>query len=398
MSEYDISFPNELQSLLDICVKPSSTSICISVYETEAISQPLVVFTYQANPKCSLATVQSAAEQLENFIQPLLDSIDVLVFNSLHKSQILKKCIQHYRSTSHESDSPIIKMHKLNEAVNEASSVIEQLMDASGNNLSMKTIVAIFKPEELKSYDLPNEDNELRQFYKLRCGRYSEVDASQSIMVFLELNGVVKRVRSLQNVCVNFMLRKCLDDPIMMRLVNASNTALDGSIKLKKANEEVQFIKKTFNIASGGLIDHPFFLLISFLENNCQLYKFANERGYGSVEGMDIFMQEHRLVTTDLLFKEFEEDILDKLIAAMELIFPFFDKTCTLVELWENIAKIGDMKVLEVAISHLLTVSEKIEVIKDWFNQANVSKIDLLRKPLYKLILQLNIHHNYLTF
>uniref|UniRef100_A0A1X7VIM8 Uncharacterized protein n=1 Tax=Amphimedon queenslandica TaxID=400682 RepID=A0A1X7VIM8_AMPQE len=371
LSEYDIPFPDELDSLLNGCVKPSSTTINISVYETETIAQPLVVFTYQANPKCSLATVQSAAERLESFIRPLLDSIDFLVFNSLHKSQILEKCIQYYHNATHKSDSPIIKMQILNEAVDKAGSVIEQLMDASGNSLSMKTIVAIFKPEELKSYDLPNEDKELHQFYKLRCGKYSEIAASQSIMTFLELNNVVKRVRSLQNVCINFKLRKCLNDPIMMRLVDASKAAFDGNIKLKKANEEVQFIKKIFNIVNGGLIDHPFFLLISSLENNCQLYDFANERGYGSVEGMDIFLQEYRLVTTDLLFEEFEEDILDKLIAAMELIFPFFDTTCTLVELWGNIAKIGDMKVLKVAISHLLTVNERIEVIKDWFNQAN---------------------------
>ena len=72
----------------------------------------------------------------------------------------------------------------------------------------------------------------------------------------------------------------------------------------------------------------------------------------------------------DLPFEEFRQDILAKLIAAMDLIFPFFDKTCSLVELKANIDKIGNV---EMATSQLLTVNANIKLIRDWFNQANVS-------------------------
>ena len=365
----------ELESDLNASVKPS---LCVmdslSFYESENSSQSFVVYTYQANPDCTFASLESFARHLREFLDPLHDSIDILVFNSLHKSQILKKCIEHFHCTRpNVTDPPAVKMRILNEAVQKARKIIELLVEDPDDTLSLKDVTDIFRPEELRTYDLLVEDKELHQFYKLKCcSDFEQASFSKSLITFLELYDVCKRARSIRNVCTNFALRKCLEDPVMDRLVRTSNSVvMEGKhIKLNDAKKEVDFIKDTFGISQHGLIDHPFFKLFSHLDKGCELYKFAYDRGYNSVEGMDTFMQEHHLVTTDLLFEEFRQDILAMLIAAMDLIFPFFDKMCSLVELKANIDKIGNV---EMATSQLLTVNANIKLIRDWFNQANVS-------------------------
>ena len=374
LAGYDILMPMELESDLDASVKPSSFVMDnLSFYESETSSQSFVVYTYQANPDCTLTALESFARRLREFLDPLQDSIDVLVFNSLHESQILKKCIEHFYTRPKVTDPPAVKMRELNEAVKKARKIVELLMEDPEDTLSLKDVTDIFRPEDLRTYDLSVENKELHQFYKLKgCGDLQQVSLSNSLMTFLELYYVCERMTSIHNVCAHFDLKKCLEDPVMDRLLRMSDPILkeETHIKLNDAKKEVDFIKDTFSISKHGLIDHPFFVLFSRLENNYELHKFASDRGYNSVEGMDTFMQEHHLVTTDLLFEEFRQDILAMLIAAMDLIFPFFDKTCSLVELKTNIDKIGNV---EMATSQFLTVNANIKLIRDWFNQANVS-------------------------
>lgn len=368
LAGYSIPFPEDLDAELNSTVSGSSRCLI----ESEE-SQEFVVVTYRAVQECTLATLEAFSKHLKVFLQPLNESMNVLAFNSLNKSQILKKCIEHFLEESNDSDSTEIKMKKLNDAVKKANDFLEQLVDDSlGHSLLMANVISVFKPEDLKILDLPKENKELSQFYKLKCGDLIHVDITEKLTVFLELDYVCKQINSVYNVCWNYGLRNCYNDPAMRFLLQLSYAVTQKKpVNLDAAEGHVSFIKTTFEIEESiSLIDHPLFTLFSHLEKGCPLYNFASERGYGSEAGMDTFMQEHSLVTADLLFEEFHEDVLAMLIAAMELIIPFFDKTCSLVELWENIRKLGNV---EAAIAQLLTVNGNIDYVRSWFNQANVS-------------------------
>lgn len=365
LSEYGILFPEELQTELD-----STLLISSRILESNK-AEKIDTVTYRAKEACTLATLETLACHLKNFLSPLHDSVDVLVFLSLHKSQILKKCIEHFKMKFEETDSPGVRMDKLNNAVQKAKTFVELLVEDPENLLSLNAVTDVFLPEDLNVLDLSNENIELSQFYKLKCGELLHVNISETLTTFLELYYVCNCSKSLKAVCSGFGLNNCLEDPVMIRLLNISIMVAEGNqIILKDAKSEVDFIKNSFGITEETLIDHPLFILFLHLKNGCPLYDFASERGYGTVVGMDTFMQEHHLVTTNLLFEEFYEDVLAKLIAAMELIFPFFDRASTLVELWTNITKIGNVK---AATSQMLTVNENIEAVRDWFSQANVS-------------------------
>ena len=384
LQNYGIIFPDDLNAELLSSVSQSSSHLKddISSFESEE-SQEFVIVKYRAASGCTLATIETFAEHLEIFLQPLIESMNVLTFNSLYNSQILKKCIEHFLAESNDSDSACTKtkMTKLNEAVKKANKFVELLMEDFGHILSMKDVTSIFKPADLVTLDLPRENKELRQFYKLKCGDEIYIDVTEKLTTFLELDYACQRINSVHNVCCNYGLKNCFNDPVMRNLLQLSYTVTGGkSINLDEAKGHVHFIKTSFEITERSLIDHPFFALFSHLEKGCPLYNFAFERGYGSEAGMDTFMQEHSLVTADLLFEEFHEDVLAMLIPAMELIIPFFDKTCNLVQLWENISKLGNV---EGAIAHMLTVNANIDDVRSWFNQANVSSMLLTIKLIY---------------
>ncbi|XP_019858199.1 PREDICTED: uncharacterized protein LOC100640592 [Amphimedon queenslandica] len=371
LQSYGITFPDDLNAELLSSVAQSSSHLIddISSFESEE-SQEFVVVKYRAATGCTLATIEAFAEHLQIFLQPLNESINVLAFNILHKSQILKKCIEHFLIGSNDSDSTETKMKKLNEAVKKANCFVELLMDDPGHILSMKDVTSIFKPEHLAALDIPKENKELCQFYKLKYGYQLHIDVTEKLTIFLELDYVCKQVNSLHNVCCNYGLINSFNDPVMHYLLQLSYNVTEGkSVNYAKAKRHVCFIKTTFDIKERtSLIDHPFFALFSHLEKGCPLYIFASERGYGSEAGMETFMQEHSLVTTGLLFEEFHKDVLVMLIAAMKLIIPFFDKTCDLVDLWDNMQKLGNV---EAAIAQLLTVNGSIDYVRSWFNQAN---------------------------
>ena len=131
---------------------------------------------------------------------------------------------------------------------------------------------------------------------------------------------------------------------------------------------KVSTIKRIFGIED--LIDNPCFNLFSLLQYGCPLFGFAQERGYNLINGMDTFRQEYQLVTADLLHEDHHEELLAVLLGAMQLTSCFFDKSCSLLDLWTSINKISN---LSAATAQLKTVNEKIGLIKIWFNRISVS-------------------------
>ena len=199
MAGYDIFLPTELELGLKATVKPSSCLI-----ENKTSSQSFIVYTYHGNPECTLASLESFTRRLREFLSPLHDSIDVLVFNSLHKSQILKKCIEHFHTRPKANDPPAVKMWRLNDAVQKAQKIIELLVDNPEDTLSLKDVTDIFRLDDLKTYDLLVEDKELYQFSKLKgSGELpQQVSPSQSLMTVLELYAC-KQVK-FADYCVTF--------------------------------------------------------------------------------------------------------------------------------------------------------------------------------------------------
>ena len=368
---YGIEFPKDLDSELNEVV----TAVCESYQNPDrSLESYVVLIRYYPQPSATITVLESFVENLSNFMKPL-KSIDVLAFNCVHQSVLLSKYIAYYRqfqldsskdSTADSFDDCQLKMKQLNSAIEQASSNIEDLIKKT---LTMELVVDVFTTADLCELDIQNENMALRKFYQLTCNKSVHIDLCDIFTPFLELYDVHEHILNLQKVCSSFNLANCLADPLLNELSDIANQVLNQSMTAKETKEKVERIKEIFGI-EDSLIDHPCFCLFSSIQNSFALHTFAKERNYVGTNGMDTFIQEHRLVTTELLHNDQHEELLAVLMSAMQLIYPFFEGSFSVTELWNEINEVGNV---EVATEHLITVNDNIDTIKELFNQAIVS-------------------------
>ena len=393
MTKYHIELPPVIDAHLKELLTPSTGHYEIPTTDG---SQGYNVITYRAKHSSQLSSLVSLKVSLTTFLEPLNDSLDTLVFIDLKGCHILEKCINYFldklssvhlpgcqRSQTLFTDSKIFtldcqkRMIQVNDAVQEAETVVISLIKG---NARMDIIADIFSSNDLKSIDLSVENESLQQYNKLKIGYEVSVDISNSFTALLELYAVYKHIFALQKTCESFDLNECLNDPKMIQLIEIANE-VDEALKPSEfelqnthfitssdACVKVSTIKDIFSI--DDLIENPCYLLFSLLQHGCPLYGFSQERGYNLSNGMDTFYQEYQLVTADLLHEDHREELLAVLLGAMQLISCFFDKSCSLLELWTSINKISN---LSAATAQLKTVNEEIGLIRIWFNKVSVS-------------------------
>ena len=386
MTKYGIELPPVIDAHLKELLIPSTGHHEISS----------AVITYRANQSSQLSSLESLKDSLTTFFEPLKESLDTLVFIDLKNCQILVKCINyfltklyptylldcHHTETlftySNEFDRDHEKrMVQLNTAVQEAETIVLALIR---DNVRMDIIVDIFNSSDVKNIDLSVENESLQQYYKLKIGHEVFVDIFNSFTALLELFDVYKHIFALKKTCELFGLNECLNDPKMIQLIEIAKE-VDEDQKMSKvespnthfidspdACKKVSTIKHIFGI--DDLIDNPCFNLFSLLQDGCPLYGFAQERGYNLINGMEAFRQEYQLVTADLLHEDHHEELLAVLFGAMQLTSCFFDKSCTLLDLWTSINKVEKVS---AATAQLKTVNEEIGLIRIWFNRVAVS-------------------------
>ena len=359
-------------------------------------SQVYTVITYRANQSSQLSSLESLKDSLTTFLEPLKESLDTLVFIDLKNSQILVKCINYfldklyptYQLDCHHSETLFTdfnefdhdhekRMVQLNTAVQEAETIVLALIRGTAR---MDIIADIFNSSDVKNIDLSVENESLQQFYKLKIGHEDFVDISKSFTALLELFDVFQHIFALKKTCELFSLNECLNDPKMIQLIEIAKEVNEAQkmsevespntnfITSPDAYKNVCIIKRIFGIED--LIDNPCFNLFSLLQDGCPLYGFAQERGYNLINGMEAFRQEYQLVTADLLHEDHHEELLAVLFGAMQLTSCFFDKSCSLLDLWTSINKIEN---ISAATAQLKTVNEEIGLIRIWFNRVAVS-------------------------
>ena len=368
---YGIEFPEDLDRELNQVV----TASCKPCEDSDSsVESYVVLIYYRPQPNTTIAHLESFVEHLSSFMKPfsLTKAIDVLAVNSLYPSVLLSKCIKYYQqpqldsTTAETVDVCELKMRQLNNAVEQARSIVEHLIEET---LPMETALEYFNTGDLQKLNVKEENEALQKFYHLKCKEAILIDVSDILTPFLELYDVHKHIFSLQKVCTSFNLKNCLADPVLNELTDIANQVIKQDMTAKETKVKVERIKQIFNI-NDSLINHPFFHLFSCVKDSCELYTFAKERKYTGTNGMDTFIQEHRLVTTELLHDDEHEELLAVLMSAMQLIFPFLEGISSITELWNKINKVRNVDTATVC---LRTVNKNIGAIKDLFNQAIVS-------------------------
>ena len=395
LAKYGVNFPLELEAKFE------------SSFKLHTVGTEL---KYRPNCNVSLNDIFTIYNEFSEFLLPIVDSLDTLVFKTQRGCVIIDSCIDYYLKRNANSDcmplpslnkSTTVLLTSLNSAVQNAEHLLDMILDGDA---TVKQILDVFtlpalheaitaetvfhgKPifnqvlhfstlPAIKKLDLEEESVSLQAFVYLKTSSHRCLHVSESITAIIDIFEACDEIANLNRMCEQFDLTVCLNDPPMKHLCNITDEfhsdILRARITMNEAIEKMLAVEEILKIRN--LPNNPCFKLISELQKCGSLYYFAQEKGFTSTDDIRNSLFPPGLVTASL-----HKDILDQLCGAMEFIFPFFDKQCSLSELMTTITTLSNDI---TGISQLRIVMSNIDLIKLCFKRVEVINL-ILQKPIY---------------
>lgn len=412
MEKYDIGLPVALENQIKKHLVPSSTG------SFDRDCKPLPIHTYKARDESTLANLQSIAEQLEKFLQPISGSLDTLAFLVMNEDcKTLQKCINYFcdnpaRQYTSPSTMPEFQdkrklyaeglRHNTSDPVDPESCDIDSRNKMINVNRAVKLMdefmfaliedcVLMLKVNEIFSYhsdfkpfdkDKWSDENHCLHDYYCKLKQNGDgttiVDIKDSLLASFELKAAYQYIFAIQKTCEGFHLTKCLQDLLHTGIIDKVNyvkQTMETSVTTRDARNIMADIKEFLGVQD--IIDNALFCLFVKLQEGHldKLNTFAHDRGYDSVNGMRIFRQEYQLVTTTLLHEAHNEQLLSTLPNAMGLLFPFFKSPKNFMDLWSGVRQLSK---LSETLSNLQFVTDGLGLIRTYFNRTHVSVTHLL--------------------
>ena len=333
-------------------------------------------------------------KELKVFLLPIEDVLDMLVFFKLHPSEMFDKYLQvylrkesepsvreHHSSTNPRFTLPVfsaadmqpvsedqsvvegLSLHMLQRAMVQTREFIKKLMLGTA---AYSEIIAK-RQLDLEKLDLEQEFGTLHGFSAHFDPPVASFEGLAGVQSMLELFQYVHHIETIHNVCEQYKLQGCLDDPQLDELcwlakVNRDQlTPVNASMKMKRVKEILY---------PDGKVSPHCIELFTALGNSTPFYQFVRDKWFAGNEGQAIFWQQCQLITAQLQHEEYNETVLNHLYAAFKIIEPFMDthqKFCQLM------LKVTSLDVSN-GIKQLQTVNTNITLIQLWFSRAEVSE------------------------
>ena len=382
---------------------------------------------YRPNYDAKLNDLVVLSEEISEFLLPIIDSLDTLIFKTQRGCVIIDSCIDYFlkRNTNSEcklrpssndpnKSSTTVLLTCLNSAVQNTEHLLDMILDGDATVkqiLDMFTLPALHEAITaetvfdgkstfnqvlrfstlpiIKKLNLEEETKSLQAFVHMKTGEYKSVFVSEGITAIIDIFETCDEIANLKRTCEQFGLTVCLNDPPMKQLCNITDEfhsdILRARITINDAIEKMLVVENILKIRN--LPNNPCFKLISELQKCGSLYYFAQEKGFTSTDDIRNSLFPPGLVMASLHNKYYCEDILDQLCGAMQFIFPFFDKGLSLNELMTKVTTLSNDT---TGISQLKIVISNIDLINLCFKRVEVIHL-ILQKPIF-LVINLYYH------
>ena len=353
----------------------------------------------QATKGLTMKQLTLLTEQLDQFVKPLLDNMDMLVFFSLHQCEIFnnylhlqlkKECNVEQSLSLHSSVRPSITMSTLQalpkQEGTKAEGVSLQILAKALNttrNFLFKLIQGTAKYSEiiaeggtlkLESINTEAEFNALAAF--LVTLKIEPQDSSNAglkgICSMLELFKYTSvHIPAIRDVCLQYKLEGCLNDPSLKDMVRLADDMGRNRANLTplEAVAKVQHVKNSLHLKRSGADSS--LGLFPAVANSAAFFKFVRDMRFDDEKGQVAFGQQYQLITAQLQHEEYNENVLNHLYAAYKFILPFMDSKQNFNSLMTKVTSLdvsGGLKQLE-------TVNSNINLIHLWFSRAEVRAV-----------------------
>ncbi len=366
---------------------------------TSGLFQPGHDVYLRLHKTVNLRELSQLVRDLQRFQLPLKDYLEMLVFFKLNKSRLFDKYLKFHLKKIGDEQAPLDTLSR---------------MQFSDFGFSVRLSMANFTPPPTSQLD-PSEGLPISNLVKaLRSTRdlinkimkgiatYSEIIAEDKLMLeqldieeefgilsdysrfsklshcegldgirsMLELFQYTTHIRNIQSVCEQYHLTQCVEDPQLKELLGIMAAHIKeedrSNVTPRVASETMKRVKKI--LCLGDKTSSKCLDIFAAMTDSAAFYQFMKDKQFKGQQGQAIFLQQYELITAQLQHEEYDETVLNHLLAAFKVIMPFMDAEKSFTKLMEEVTSLNAVN----GLKQLETVNGNITLIRLWFSRAEV--------------------------
>ena len=382
---YGISIPKPLQEFMEQFVvfpgentKPGRFTLQRHLLSpnTSGCFQPPQPISVLVDERLTLKEMATFIQDLKQFLNPIQDRMDMLIFFTLHNSILFSVYLQH------ELETRNVDVKAFQQALDQVKSLLVKLCHGEANYSQITANGAIC----LESLDILKEFGIL-----LKCkqfGKLAGVDNTEGLNRVRNMADLLKistRILVVRHVCQQYQLEGCIKDERLIKLTTIAEELMTeearASLTPSSATEKMDIVRELLD-TKGGVVtrDYEYLAIFSKIADSAEFYQFICEKGFTGENGQARFHQQYQLITAQLQHEEYDEAVLNLFYAAYKLILPFTEKSQSFHCLLESVKQLltaspGDtVKTTRDCLMQIETVNRNINLIQLWFTRAEVCK------------------------
>ena len=398
LNKYGVSLPPELQkSMSHKIIFPSFQKVPFE-HTLCNVQPPLLSNVFESGQTISLILAKSVSfvdlqtmlNQIYQFLEPVMDLMDMLVFFHLHGSKMFEKhLLKRLHDLTSASSKKAVKSF-LMPAVLFARSDPSIVRDKRGVSIDTlqkalqsvkKLLISVIKGTAtysdiiangalpLKSLSVETEFGILARFEFLEM-KHEQRKGLEGVRCMLELFQFTHHINKINSVCHQYGLTKCLEDDTLKHLMvimeELESEKSRDSLTLIEAMEKMRIVKKA--LCLGERTNYSCLDLFPAIADSAAFYQLIRDKQFMGVRGQIMFQEQYQLITAQLQHEEYDENVLNHLRAAFELIAPFTEHDISFPELMSKVVQLETTH----GLKQLETVNENIILIRLWFSRAEV--------------------------
>ena len=342
----------------------------------------------------TLLDLHTTLEEIQAFLDPIADQIEMFIFFHLHKSKMFEKHLlkqleeivttssvkntegflisplsqntQQYLALNEKDTVKGISISALHIALNRVKDLLVNVIKGTA---TYSDIVAggEFDIESLNAMDEFTILSKSCELLKVNVDSRKGLDG---VKCMIQLFQFTTHLSQINNACEQYRLEKCLKDEKMKR-INLIMKEIE-SIETRNRLTPVEAKKKLETIQEALCLEqcNNFKCLDLFqaVSDSAAFYQFLKDKKFVGSKGQTRFHEQYQLITAQLQHEEYDENVLNQLRPAYQFIAPFLETHISLNELMNKVTKLD----VTNGLKQLKTVNENITLIGLWFSRAEV--------------------------
>ena len=400
---YGVSFPPDLRKSLDQkVVFPGKQH---SIPEEQRLKNAIPASSYDefepgqdisltVTKSFSLMDMQKLLEDLQTFLEPIIDHMEMFVFFHLQKSVMFVEHLHKHLNDIIAAASPKpektftalpsfkrsmafgkrdgdkeggVSMGVLQKALSSVKYLFLKILKGTATYSDIVANGAL----QLQTLNTEEEFGILRKFvdlFEMNRGNCEGLDGMRSM---LELFQFTHHIDHIWQVCNQYSLTKCLEDEQLKKLMliveQFKTETSRAHLTPLEATEKMVFIKHA--LCLEGRTNYSCLELFPAVASSAAFYQFIKDKQFVGHKGQTLFREQYQLITAQLQHEEYDENVLNHLRAAFEFIAPFMESDISFSDLMGKVTKLDTTN----GLKQLDTVNENITLITLWFSRAEVS-------------------------